>query len=213
MPLPLCITIMAKAPQPGRVKTRLIPALGEQGAARLAQKLLCHTAATAAEAAQQLSAAQVQLCVAPQPQSLAWQPLRRQWQQSYPQLHWTAQTGGDLGARMQHAVQRNARNGRATILIGMDCPELRTEHLLQAAAALRTHDAVIAPCADGGYALLALQHPRADIFTDMPWSSERVAALTLCRLHAAGAQVCRLQTLHDVDTAQDLCRLPPQLLK
>lgn len=214
-------TIMAKAPQAGRVKTRLIPALGAQGAAALAEKLLLHTADTAAAAAQQLPDAQVQFCTAPQPNHPAWHSLRQQWQQPCPQLppqlprqlQWTAQTDGDLGARMLHAVQRSAEQGRASVLLGMDCPALTASHLITAAHALRQYDVVIVPSTDGGYVLLALRTPQPLLFERISWSSEHVLGETLQRIRQAGLTHHLLPPLTDIDSPAELSELPPHIAR
>lgn len=196
---PVRIVVIAKAPLPGFAKTRLIPALGAEGAARLAQRMLMHTLATA-QAAQ---LGPVELCVAPGPEDPAWHSL------GLPAgIAWSAQGEGDLGARMARAAQRSLAQGEAAMLIGTDCPAIDKQLLQDAARALTDHDASIVPAADGGYALLGLQRFHARLFDDMPWSTAQVAAQTLARLQELEWRVRVHCTLHDIDEPVDLMHLP-----
>lgn len=204
----LCITIMAKAPQAGKVKTRLIPALGEGGAAALAQKMLQHTVTIACAAAQQLQnngwVAEVQLCASPAPQHVAWKKLRAHWEQAEERIEWSEQCSGDLGARMQHAMVNNAELGRATVLLGMDCPSLTAQHIVTAAQALREYDVVIIPSTDGGYVLMALRTPQPALFNNIAWSTAQVLDETVQRMNQAGLSYHLLPALMDIDTPEDL---------
>lgn len=193
------IVIIAKAPVPGFCKTRLIPALGEQGAALLAQRMLVHTVDTALAA--RLGA--VELCITPARQAFDWSAL------ALPEgLEWTEQGEGDLGARMARASQRVTADGTPILLIGTDCPALDAALLRQAAEALRQHDASMVPTLDGGYALLGLRHHHPCLFEDMPWSTADVAALTRQRAAQRGLRLHSLPTLHDIDEPHDLRWLP-----
>lgn len=105
------IVIIAKAPVTGFCKTRLVPALGAQGAARLAQRMLVHTVQTALAA----RLGPVELCVTPARQAFDWPGL------GLPEgLEWTEQGEGDLGARMGRAAQRVTADGTPILLIGTD---------------------------------------------------------------------------------------------
>lgn len=198
------IIIMAKAPQPGRCKTRLIPALGADGAAQLASHLLQHTAQTVCAA----SVGDVELCASPAPDHTDWAQTR---QHLPAQMHWSDQGEGDLGARMGRAVQRCATRGEWALLIGTDCPSITPALLQTAAEQLAAHDAVIAPTADGGYALLGLRQYLPSLFADIPWSTPQVAAITQERMASAYWKVATLETLHDIDEPSDLAQLPPAL--
>ena len=192
--------VFAKAPHAGAVKTRLIPALGAQGAARLAQRMLLHTLRTALAA----QCAAVELCASPQPQDPVWQGMDLP-----PNIALSAQGQGDLGERMARAFKRGIDNQEAVLLMGTDCPELTPLAISQAALALYTHDAAIIPVADGGYVLLALRRFDTSLFTNMPWSTDVVAARTLERIKALGWSVQVLPALHDIDEPADLQWLPP----
>jgi glycosyltransferase A (GT-A) superfamily protein (DUF2064 family) len=89
------------------------------------------------------------------------------------------------------------------LVVGTDCPALTPAHLQQAADALQTHDAVLVPAEDGGYVLLGLRRPLAGVFERIDWSTQRVLAQTLERLHEAGASCMELPALWDVDEPAD----------
>ena len=146
----------------------------------------------------------VELCADPAPGDVSWQGVSVP-----PGVCWSAQGAGDLGRRMASAAQRSIAAGEAVLLIGSDCPEMNTEDLRSAARALQSHDAVMAPTTDGGYALLGLNRFHTSVFEGVPWSTNLVAAHTLARLAAAGCRVSQLRTLHDIDDPADLRWLPP----
>lgn len=199
---PTRVVIIAKAPIAGFCKTRLIPALGEQGAAALAQRMLVRTVCAALAA----DLGPVELCVTPGPETFDWRGL------GLPEgLAWSEQGEGDLGARMGRAAQRVTEAGEAILLIGTDCPGLGSGQLQSAAAALQEHDASLVPTTDGGYALLGLQRFHAALFDDMPWSTDAVAAETRRRISALGWHLGSLPMLRDIDEPQDLVWLPPEL--
>lgn len=196
---PTRIVIIAKAPIPGLAKTRLIPALGAQGAASLARRMFDSVLQTALAA----EVGPVELCVTPEPADAAWQTL------AVPgTVAWSAQSAGDLGARMVDAVQRTVSKGERVLLIGTDCPALSIEHLQEAATALNDHDAVLIPSTDGGYVLLGLRRFDATLFDNMPWSTATVTAETLSRLARLAWSTQILAPLHDIDEPTDLHRLP-----
>lgn len=197
------IVIIAKAPQAGTCKTRLIPALGADGAAALAAKMLRHTVQTAITA--QLGP--VELCAAPSAAHPLWGQLH------FPsELHWSDQGEGDLGQRMARAAERTLASGEPLLLIGSDCPALTAAHLQDAAGGLQYADASLFPTVDGGYALLGLTKMQPELFNDMPWSTAVVARLTLARLAAARLRVHIGPTLHDIDEPEDLAHLPAEFV-
>ena len=196
------IVVFAKAPVPGRVKTRLIPALGEAGAARLAARMLDQALDQALAAA----VGPVELCMSPAPDSPEWAGFALP-----PGIETSDQGEGDLGARMACAARRGIEKCEAVLLIGTDCPELTAERLRIAAAQLATHDAVLHRAADGGYPLLGLRAFDASLFEDMPWSTAAVADLTLERFAALDWRVWVGETLRDIDTPEDLPSLPANL--
>ena len=198
-PLIFRIVVIAKAPVAGFAKTRLIPALGAEGAALLAKKMLQHTVDTAL--ASKLGS--VEVCATPDPTDPVWQSL------ALPnQLSWSAQGDGDLGERMARAAAHTTRNGETVLLIGTDCPAIDVSTLREAARSLHQHNACLIPTFDGGYALLGLKKFDAKLFDNMPWSTSTVAQETLKRMQQFGWQVSVLPTLHDIDEPTDLQHLP-----
>lgn len=196
---PIRILVFAKAPLPGRVKTRLIPALGAEGAARLAAEMLERALAQARAA----GVGPVELCMSPAPGHPDWAviPLA-------PDLHASDQGSGDLGERMARAAKRHLDNDTAVLLTGTDCPDLTARRLSEAARRLADHDAVMHPAEDGGYVLLGLNAFAAELFADMPWSTPRVARLTRARMAALGWRVWVGETLRDIDEPADLAGRP-----
>ena len=188
------ILVFAKAPVPGKVKTRLIPALGAEGAAALATEMLGRTAAEALAA----RVGPVELCAEPAPEDPAWLG-------HLPRgVALSAQGDGDLGERMARAARRTIEVGERVLLIGTDCPDLHRGRLREAAAALDRAAAVIHPTEDGGYALLGLRRFDASLFSGIAWSSRGVAAATLSRLDRLGWPVRVAETLRDIDEPADL---------
>ncbi len=198
------LVIFAKAPQPGHAKTRLIPALGAEGAAALARRMLDH-ALTQALAA---GIGPIELCTSPPPGDPAWEKI------TIPAaVLRTGQGEGDLGERMARAVRRvTADDGRPVLLMGSDCPALTAAVIREAARQLHTHDALLVPVADGGYVLIGLKSPCPALFGRMPWSTATVAAETLARMAALGLKVWRGPLLHDIDEPADLAQLPAGFL-
>ncbi|WP_294007700.1 TIGR04282 family arsenosugar biosynthesis glycosyltransferase [Sphingomonas sp.] len=188
------IVILAKAPVPGRVKTRLIPALGGAGAARLAQRMLADTVAHALAA----GLATPELCATPHPDDCAWAG-------HLPAGVRLADQGpGDLGQRLAAAAKRVIDGGERILLIGTDCPELDGKRLGEAAAHLESHDAMIHPARDGGYVLLGLARTDPSLFGDIAWSTDTVAATTIARIEALGWSLFVGDILSDVDEPADL---------
>lgn len=195
------IVIFAKAPLAGLAKTRLIPALGEEGSARLAARMLRHTVTEALAA----EVGEVELCVTPAPNAPEWQA----WRDPAWTVDWQPQGDGDLGARLARATQRGLAEWDAVLLIGTDCPGLTRDQLREAAVRLQSHDAVIIPSMDGGYVLLGLTQYRPRVFQGISWSTDTVAFETLCQIGALGWTVAQLPMLRDIDEPADLVALPP----
>lgn len=193
------LIVFAKAPVPGYAKTRLAGVLGDEGAARLASRMLHHTL----EAARQAALGPIELCCAPDtthPQFVL--------AQQQPGVTLAGQGSGDLGGRMQRAILRGLASHRAVVLIGTDAPGLDAGVLRQASTALEHHDAVAAPASDGGYVLIGLARPAPGLFTGVAWSTADVMAQTRTRAAALGLDLCELPTMHDVDEPEDLVYVP-----
>lgn len=195
------IVIVVKAPEAGKAKTRLIPALGANGAAALAERMLYQTVATACTASHC-----VELYVTPPANNPIWGAF------ALPvQLDLSDQPDGNLGQRMAQIAKRVICDGEQIILIGTDCPALTTEHLLRVEAALREHDAVIIPALDGGYVLLGLRRYDPALFANIPWSTSQVCQHTLDRLLTLQWSFLVLQPLPDIDEPDSLALIPPHL--
>lgn len=196
---PCRVIVMAKAPLAGYAKTRLIPALGAQGAAALAMRLLVH----ALEQAQRAGLGPVELCCAPSARDAAFAP----WAGAAG-ITLTDQGEGDLGERMERALQRGLSAQPRVLLTGTDAPALTAGVLRTAAAALDQHDVVFVPAIDGGYVLVGLRRPVPALFEGMTWSTPWVMQHSRERLAQAGIGHAELAPLADIDVPADLVHLP-----
>lgn len=213
MTVACAVIVFAKAPLAGYAKTRLIPALGAAGAARLAERMLVHAVAHAVTA----DIGPVEVCAAPDATHPAFDGLA-----ALHALALTAQGAGDLGARMQRAFARRLAADaqppvEAALLIGTDAPALDAARLRRARDELKAHDAVFVPALDGGYALVGLRRPApavlAALFEGMAWSTPTVMARTRERLAALGLRVAELDAVADIDEPADLAHVPPAWLE
>lgn len=191
------LIVFARLPVPGRAKTRLVPALGPEGAARLQARLCDRTVATALAA----DAGEVLLFVDAPPGAML-----------PPVAGGIAgvrvQHGDDLGERMHAAFVDVLLERPRALLIGTDCPARTAAELRWAAGRLAAgDDAVLGPVFDGGYSLIGLRRPREELFCDMPWSTPRVLGETRSRLRAAGLAWSELALTWDLDEPSDLARL------
>ena len=203
------LIIFAKAPVAGQAKTRLMPALGAEGAARLAQQLLMH----AVQQAAQVPWAALELCVSPDTSHPAFAQAQNRAHEKAQgtapgRLTLSLQGDGDLGQRMHRALLRGLSRHAAVLLMGTDAPGLNATVLQEAAQALLTHDAVFVPALDGGYALVGLRRPAPELFEGMVWSTPEVMAHTRQRARQAGLQWAELPALADIDEPADLVHLP-----
>lgn len=190
------IAVLAKAPLPGRVKTRLIPALGAEAAARLHARLLRRTLAVAAAAT---DPGRITLWTA-----LAHDhPLFGELAERHG-LRLAAQPSGDLGRRMHRALAAEPGPG---LVIGSDCPVLVPALLLDCWAALASAEAVCLPAEDGGYALIGARRGDPRLFAGIDWGSERVMAQTRRRVAALGWRLASPAEVWDLDRPEDLRRL------
>jgi len=182
--------VFARAPVPGRAKTRLEPRLGPWRAARLQARLTLAALRTARAA----HCGPVELHGSARHAFFEGKGTFR------------LQRGADLGERMQHAFRAALRRHRRAILIGSDAPSLRAADLRRAARWLQGGcDAVLAPAEDGGYALLGLRRLPPRLFEGIAWGGNEVYSATVRRLGAARWRA--LRTVWDVDRPADLERL------
>lgn len=193
------ILLLAKAPEPGKVKTRLIPVLGEQGAAELQKRLIRN----ALDRVIQLGMPPTELWCAPDSASVFFRELAREYS-----LSPRDQTGGDLGERMLAAARDGLAEADYVILMGTDSPELSPHWIRRASDALASgRDAAICPALDGGYVLLGLSRLHENLFRDMPWGTESVLDETMQRLAENGFSREELPPCGDLDRPEDLKRL------
>jgi rSAM/selenodomain-associated transferase 1 len=195
------LIVFAKAPVAGQAKTRLIPALGAEGAAQMAEQLLLH----ALQQASDLLVDHLELCVSPDAEHPFFE---RAPSAAQGRLHLTLQGAGDLGERMHRAMSRLLKVHRSVLLMGSDAPALSTQVLQRAQQALQQHDAVFVPALDGGYALVGLTRPAPALFMGMTWSTSQVMAQTRERARLAGLQWAELPAVADIDEPDDLLHLP-----
>nr|VFK18031.1 MAG: hypothetical protein BECKLFY1418C_GA0070996_10386 [Candidatus Kentron sp. LFY] len=195
------VLVFAKAPVPGEVKTRLIPALGAWRAATLQATLISHTLATTAQ-----SGLGVELWCHPDCDHPLFSTCARRFTIA---LH--PQDGADLGARMRHGAE-SALATAPVILIGTDCPDLTAEELRETSARLENgNDAVLGPALDGGYYLLGLNRIHRWLFDGISWGSDRVLSETRQRLHVLGWRWWEAPARRDIDRPGDLAFLPPRI--
>ncbi len=197
------VAVFAKAPVPGAVKTRLIPVLGAEGAAELHEAMVRYALTVATHA----MLGPVELWCMPDTSHPFLGKCARDFRVS---LH--RQEGPDLGARMALAFARAQADGDRMVLIGSDCPALKSADLEDAARALLTHDAVLTPAEDGGYVMVALAGA-APIFHDMVWGGADVMEQTRARLESADLRWVEMETLWDVDRPEDYQRLQAMRLR
>ncbi len=195
-PEPVAIAVMARAPVPGLAKTRLIPTIGAHAAAVLQERLTEHALAVALAA----DVGPVMLWCTPRTTHAAFRELGTRLPVTLNQ-----QPEGDLGARMLAAI---VAAGGPALVIGTDCPALRSDHLCAAADALRGGtEVVLIPAEDGGYVLIGMRRPHASLFDAVAWGSDTVLANTRARIAVAGMTAAEFDTLWDVDTEADLARM------
>ena len=197
---PPTLQVFAKAPVPGRVKTRLARTVGTEVATATYRALAERTLATAAAARRAGVVGAIELWLDPDSDPAAIAPWRDRFGVTIE-----TQAGVDLGARMRNALCASIARGIPAILIGTDVPGYDLAYLARAAAALERHNAVIGPAEDGGYVLVGLARD-IDVFGGVPWSTPEVLAATRARLAGAGASHVELPPLWDVDTLDDYLR-------
>ena len=158
------VMVFTRAPIPGKTKTRLIPALGKKGAARLHALLVEQTLSLF----QSIDAMGITLWCTPSTED----PFLQSCAERYG-IALKAQCGQNLGSRMQYAFETTLQSNPWAIILGTDCPELESSDVQQAVDALNNGaDAVAGPAFDGGYYLLGLRRTSASLFRQMPWGTD-----------------------------------------
>lgn len=193
------VLVFAKAPIEGRVKTRLIPAIGAAQAAAL-QALLTHRALATAYAA---AVGPVELYCAPSSRYRFFRECATEFGAALKD-----QGRGNLGSRMARAFQTALDRSRSAIAIGSDCPALRPSDIARSADLLAEgFDAVIVPAEDGGYVLLGLARFSPRLFARIAWGQASVLAETRDRLRSLQWRWHELPVSWDVDRPEDYERL------
>lgn len=194
------LLVFAKAPRPGKVKTRLARSLPGSGApdydraaaiyrrmGRMIMDAVAHAPAT------------MTVCYDP-PDG---ESEVRDWLGPAAARYW-CQGEGDLGERMSGMFTRAFEQTGRAVVIGTDTPAVGADTVARALAALDTADVVLGPSRDGGYYLMALREDRPELFAGIEWSTRSVVAETMARAGALGLRVTFLEVESDIDTAEDL---------
>jgi len=183
------LAVFLKAPRLGTVKTRLAAEVGDRHALRLYRLMASRTLAAVRE-----SGLDATIWFTP-PDAASEM---RFWLGDGWVLR--PQASGELGARLAASAQA-VEPGDGWLAIGADCPRLTPALLLEAGSAVVRGELVLGPTTDGGYYLIGGTVPLPDLFTAMPWSTNRVLPETRLRLLRTGAAWHELAELRDVDTA------------
>ncbi len=210
------LILFAKYPTPGHAKTRLIPILGPEGAARVAEAFLLdlleilNTWPPPPPDLQTRDKNRVQnpnriLFFAPRTAEASFKELLTREQL---QRHWTLrpQSSGDLGERLNAALTKIQTETEGPVLfLGMDCLEFPSSSLSEALGLARTGKIVVRPARDGGYVMLALPAGTPpEIFNEIRWSTAFTCSDQIARAHALGIPIESIGTSMDVDEPEDL---------
>ncbi|MEP1472283.1 MAG: TIGR04282 family arsenosugar biosynthesis glycosyltransferase [Halieaceae bacterium] len=190
-----CLLIQfARVPIVGAVKTRLIPALGEEGACQLHVDLLQHCC-------KQLLAsglAPVELWLDSEGSHPAVMACERQG------ATLRLQQGTSLGERMHHALLDGLSRHPRVVLVGSDCPAIDEAYLRRAFEGLTTAPVVFGEATDGGYVLIGACQSDWGLFDGVSWGSEAVLSESLANVEGLGWTAAVLPALSDIDRAEDL---------
>jgi hypothetical protein len=191
------LIIFTRFPEPHKTKTRLIPALGPEGAADLQQRMTRRTLDTVRKLAESFP-----LSVEVRFEGGALEKMTVSFGND---VSYCPQGAGDLGARMERAFADAFREGaQRTVIIGTDCPDLSGDLIRDAFWHLATSDLVLGPAVDGGYYLIGLRQPNPSLFCGIRWGSEEVLEKTVSLAAHLALDVALLRTLSDVDRPEDL---------
>jgi rSAM/selenodomain-associated transferase 1 len=196
------LVLMARAPEPGRAKTRLAPVLGEAGAAELHRQLVLHACRALAGA----GLGEVHLWLSGTADEAFLNACLARGVGKVER-----QRGADLGERMWHAASCSLAQASTVLMVGSDAPGLDASYLQRARGLLDSSDLVIGPARDGGYVLLGMRSAPRQLFEDIAWGGSAVLRSTLDRVAALGWRCALLPSLPDIDRPEDLAHLPPGL--
>lgn len=195
------IVIMAKAPIPNRVKTRLTPPLEPEEASLLYHSFLL-------DKIEQVKSIEAHRYVAYTPQTS--ESFFRSIMPSEFSL--ISQEGEDLGEKLSNVSNGLfAQGAEKVVMLDSDTPNLPTDLIREALSRLIEVDVVLGPCEDGGYYLIGMRSWIPEIFHGILWSTADVAKMTVKKAQALGLRVFLLERWYDVDTIMDLKRLKRDL--
>jgi len=206
------LIIFTRYPVPGKTKTRMIPALGEQGAADLHSRMTEYTLLNLLILCCDQSL-EIAIYYSGGDRALmqTWlDPVISSFWVNHPHLtinpiSYHAQVGEDLGERMQRAFADSFNHKiEKMIIIGTDCPDLNQNIIEEAFLALNSQDVVLGPASDGGYYLIGLSQFFPMLFNNIDWGSDRVLAQTRSIIEQEKLSVYDLPVLTDVDRPDDL---------
>ncbi|WP_353931327.1 TIGR04282 family arsenosugar biosynthesis glycosyltransferase [Okeanomitos corallinicola TIOX110] len=191
------IIIFTRYPEPGKTKTRLIPALGDMGAASLQKQMTEHTLSQVRKLTT-TSAITVEVRF-----SGGSCELMQNWLGL--DLLYKNQGEGDLGQRMMRSLtDAFANNCEQVIIIGTDCPGLDCQILISALEKLQGCELVLGPAIDGGYYLIGLRQLVPELFSNIPWGTAQVFSQTVEIAQKLNLSSAYLSSLADVDRPEDL---------
>jgi len=195
MELKRVLVIFTKVPIAGLAKTRLAPALTLEGAVALYRSFLLDTV----DLVIRVRHCRAIIVYTPREASQVLRDIVKK------PIEFMPQSSGDLGSRMSNVFQDLfARGYESAVMIGADLPTLPLSHLRAAFAALERKPVVLGPSLDGGYYLIGLRAPQAELFKGIAWSTNQVLSQTIERVNQLGLQVECLEPWYDVDTVDDL---------
>ncbi|MEQ9624941.1 TIGR04282 family arsenosugar biosynthesis glycosyltransferase [Coleofasciculus chthonoplastes] len=193
------LIIFTRYPEPGKTKTRMIPALGEKGAAKLQRQMTENTLAKAKKL-QAFHPVSVEIHFAG-----GNQQLMQAWLGA--DVIYYQQSEGDLGKRMASAFEKSFAAGMTgVVIIGTDCPDLNPQIMAEAFKFLETQDLVLGPAQDGGYYLIGLRRLIPELFVGIHWGTSQVRQQTVEIADNLGLAIASLPILHDIDRPEDLGR-------
>lgn len=200
------LIVFTRYPRPGLSKTRLIPALGPEGAARI-QKAL--TGLTLKTILPLVESGVIQARVSFDGCS---EEEMRQWLGSG--FTYEQQAEGNLGYKMRMAFQRAFANEGVSrvVIVGTDIHDLTADIISVAFEALGYNDLVIGPAVDGGYYLIGMNSNHPQLFTDVDWGTNRVFEQTMFKASVEKLTTHVLQKLNDIDRPEDLIFLKKEIL-
>lgn len=190
------VIVVCKAPEKGRVKTRLAADIGEE------QALFVYAMMMAAVFDNLAVCNDYDVCACVDGNIALVQA---------GSIEPVPQRGNDLGERICNAIE-DCQDYAKTIVIGSDTPNITGTLINRACEQLDTTDIVIGPTVDGGYYLIGMKRLHTTLFSDIAWSTDQVCSQTLERARAADLTVSMLESMRDIDTLDDLQAVLPEIL-